>query len=754
MSKIGSLLVCCTVAGLWGLGCVGSESDDEQGAVAEPLAAQFVKTRVVAGLEQPTAMAIAPDGRFFIAQRGTNNTGGTATARVRVVKNGTLLATPFVSVTVDNAHFDCCNERGLVGLTLDPAFAQNGFVYVYYTVPGSPPHNRVSRFTAAGDVAQSGSEKILMELDGLTAPNHNGGAMHFGADGKLYVAVGNNVVNSNSQAIANRHGKMLRINSDGTIPTDNPTTLAGISGTPQGANRAIWAVGLRNPFTFAVHPTSGRIFVNDVGEGQREEIDELGKARNYGWPLQEGFLGSDNANFTRPIVDYAHNDAGSCAITGGAFYHPANSTFGSGFLDKYFFTDFCGGWIRLLDPSTRSVTAFDAGYSQPVDLQVGNDGALYVLTAGAGELWRIQTGGGGSAQQRIVVSTTAMTVAEGGTGTFRLSLAAAPAANVVVALGVRTGDPSIKVSHASLLFTPTNWNVPQTITITALVNPAVRLSVSAVVACTSPGLPTADVLVTARDVSPSGPSALISLPHEGDVVSGPTVDFFGQNEGPATTTKGEFYIDGVLKSTDVVTAPPGHYHYKGSHQSLDTTGLSSGRHMLALKVYTATGETSTHQISVDVRNGVSSGAGVKVNFQLGSAPVPAGYLPDAGQLYGARNGRTYGWNIDHTDVTRDRGIHADQRLDTLCHVHRGGVWEIAVPNGAYRVTVSIGDPQFASTHTLNVEGTNYWNAIALGVNAFASATKTVTVNDGKLTVDQGSAIDKATRINYIEIAPL
>lgn len=753
MSKSVWLFVHCAIVGMFGVSCIAGESDGDRGATAEDLVSGFVKTRIVSGLDQPTAMAMAPDGRFFVAQRGTTNTGGTATARIRVVKNGTLLATPFASVTVDNSRFDCCNERGLVGITLDPAFAQNGYVYVFYTVPGSPPHNRVSRFTAAGDVAQSGSEKNLLELDSLTAPNHNGGAMHFGADGKLYIAVGNNLVNSNSQGIANRHGKMLRINSDGTIPSDNPTALAGISGTPQGANRAIWAVGLRNPFTFAVHPTNGRIFVNDVGEGQREEIDELGKGRNYGWPAQEGFLGSDNANFTRPIIDYAHNDQGSCAITGGAFYRPANNTFGTNYLDKYFFTDFCGGWIRLLDPSTRGVTAFDSGFAQPVDLLVGNDGALYVLTAGSGELWRIQAGGGGSAQQRIVVSTTAMTVAEGDRGAFQVSLAAAPASNVVVAVAVRTGDSSIRVSHASLLFTPTNWSTPQTITMTALVNPAVRVSVSAVVACTSPGLPTAEVLVTARDVSPSGPSALISLPHEGDVVRGSAVEFFGQNEGPATTTKGEFYVDGVLKFTDVVTAPPGHYHYRGSHQSLDTTGLSPGRHTLALKVSTASGETSTHQISVDVQNAVTSGSGVKVNFQLGSAAVLAGYLADAGQLYGARNGRSYGWNIDHTDVTRDRGIHADQRLDTLAHFHRGGVWEIAVPNGAYRVTVSIGDPQYPSTHTLNVEGTTFWNAIGLGVNAFASTTKTVQVNDGKLTLDQGAAIDKATRINYIEIAP-
>lgn len=178
----------------------------------------------MSGLSSPTAMEIAPDGRVFVCEQG---------GALRVVKNGALLSTPFLTVSTDAA-----GERGLLGIAFDPAFASNGHLYLYYTVPTAPVHNRVSRFTANGDVVAPGSEVVILELENLsTATNHNGGAIHFGPDGKLYVAVGENANGSNSQTLANRLGKMLRINSDGSIPSDNPFFLAAT-----GANRAIWAL--------------------------------------------------------------------------------------------------------------------------------------------------------------------------------------------------------------------------------------------------------------------------------------------------------------------------------------------------------------------------------------------------------------------------------------------------------------------------------------------------------------------------------
>jgi glucose/arabinose dehydrogenase len=330
----------------------------------------FIQTLVASGLTAPTAMAFAPDGRIFVTQQG-----GT----LRVIQNGTLLATPFLSLTVDSA-----GERGLLGVAFDPSFATNNFVYVYYTVPGSPAHNRVSRFTASGNTAVAGSELPILDLDNLgAATNHNGGAIHFGPDGKLYVAVGENANSSNSQTLTNRLGKMLRINSDGTIPTDNPFFL---DPTVIGPNKAIWALGLRNPFTFTFQNGTGRMFLNDVGESTWEEINDGIAGSNYGWPTCEGFCMPPSGSLRDPLYEYNHTTGSptGCAIVGAAFYNPATVTFPASYVGKYFFADLCGGWVRQLDPGSPATSAdFATGFLNPVDLVVPDDGSLYVLMRGA-----------------------------------------------------------------------------------------------------------------------------------------------------------------------------------------------------------------------------------------------------------------------------------------------------------------------------------------------------------------------------------
>jgi glucose/arabinose dehydrogenase len=323
----------------------------------------FTETLVAGGLSNPTAMAIAPDGRVFVCQQG---------GQLRVVKDGALLAAPFVTLTVNSS-----GERGLLGVAFDPAFETNGFVYVYYTATSPGIHNRVSRFTAAGDVATPGSEFVLMNLEPLGATNHNGGAIHFGLDGKLYVAVGENAVGTNSQTLTNRLGKLLRINSDGTIPDDNPFVDEATD-----ANRSIWALGLRNPFTFSVHPFSGRVFINDVGQSAWEEINDGQAGANYGWPTTEG--PTTDPRFDAPFFAYDRRGTGECAITGGAFYSPATAQFPGEYVGQYFFTDLCGGWIRRLNPSDRSVSGFATGLVSPVDLKVSDDGSLYYLARGTG----------------------------------------------------------------------------------------------------------------------------------------------------------------------------------------------------------------------------------------------------------------------------------------------------------------------------------------------------------------------------------
>ena len=327
----------------------------------------------------PTTMAFAPDGRLFVCLQD---------GHLRVIdKDGVLLANPFVTLSVDSN-----GERGLLGVAFDPNFASNHYVYVYYTVPGSPAHNRISRFTANGDVAVTNTEFVVVDLDNLSsATNHNGGAIHFGPDGKLYAGVGENANGANAQSLSNRLGKILRINSDGTIPSDNPASFPGITGSTSGANRAIWAVGLRNPFTFAFQPGTTRLFINDVGQSTWEEINDGIAGSNYGWPTAEGPASPPNPNFRDPIFYYGHGSSSTtgCAIVGGAFYNPSVLQFPSSFVGKYFFADLCSSWIRVLNPSSNTASDFAGGISSPVDLHVGPDGALYYLTHG-GEVFRVQ----------------------------------------------------------------------------------------------------------------------------------------------------------------------------------------------------------------------------------------------------------------------------------------------------------------------------------------------------------------------------
>ncbi len=252
-------------------------------ASAATLPSGFSESVIASGISSATAMEFAPDGRLFVCQQS---------GQLRVIKNGVLLAMPFLTVTPDSN-----GERGLLGVAFDPNFANNQWVYIYYTVPGSQAHNRVSRFTASGDVAVPRSETVILELNGLsTASNHNGGAIHFGLDGKLYVAVGENANSANAQTLANLLGKILRINADGSIPSDNP-----FYNTASGVNRSIWALGLRNPFTFAVQPSTGRIFINDVGESTWETINDGVAGANYGWPNCEGACSPTNPNLRDPI---------------------------------------------------------------------------------------------------------------------------------------------------------------------------------------------------------------------------------------------------------------------------------------------------------------------------------------------------------------------------------------------------------------------------------------------------------------------
>jgi glucose/arabinose dehydrogenase len=218
---------------------------------------------------------------------------------------------------------------------------------------------------------------LVFRLNNQSAQIHQGGALDFGNDGKLYLSTGDNATPGNAQSLGNLFGKVLRINKDGTIPTNNP-----FYATASGNNRAIWALGLRNPFKFAIKPGTSTIFINDVGEDTWEEINQGAAGANYGWPIYEG--PESDAKYIPPIFAYGHGSTNTtgCSITGGAFYNPATVQFPSGYVGDYFFADFCNGWIRRYDPATDKAMGFATGLGSIVDLDVNKDGSLYYLSRG------------------------------------------------------------------------------------------------------------------------------------------------------------------------------------------------------------------------------------------------------------------------------------------------------------------------------------------------------------------------------------
>jgi glucose/arabinose dehydrogenase/chitodextrinase len=331
---------------------------------AQTYPAGFSQVRI-ASLTEGTAMAFAPDGRIFVCQRD-----GT----VRIIKNGTLLSTQFLKLTTDQN-----GERGISGICFDPNFVTNGYLYIYYTATTPTIHNRLSRFTANGDVVLTGSEFTLLDAEPVTDIYHNGGGMGFGKDGKLYLSMGEDNNPINAQTLTTYKGKLLRFNSDGTTPSDNP-----YSSSTNAATKKIWCLGLRNPYTLSIQPGTGRIFVNNVGSDFWEEIhDGTSSLQNFGWPTVEGY-GTDPA-YTNPIFAYPHTSTGQfgCAITGGTFFNPVATNYPSQYVGKYFYMDFCDGWIYYLTPGTTSYTnntLFATGLTtQNIALQVGTDGNLYYI---------------------------------------------------------------------------------------------------------------------------------------------------------------------------------------------------------------------------------------------------------------------------------------------------------------------------------------------------------------------------------------
>ena len=360
-----------------------------------PLAAQipegFIRERIATGLN-PTSIIVAPDGRIFITEKN---------GIIRIIRDDVLLESPFLKVEVDDS-----NERGLGHMVLHPDFDQNGYYYVFYAVPGLR-HNRISRFTANGDNTIPGSEVIILELDELGGEIHNGGDMVFGFDGYLYVATGDGGQNWNGEDLGSTNGKILRIDEFGNPHPENPWYNLNY----RRAN-LVYAYGLRNPFTITLHPTTGQIFANDVGGSRYEEVNVIEQGGFFGWPKVEGKRTNEvvPTEYRDPLFQYSHTN-NYCAIVGSTFYLPDVQQFPTHYIGRYFYSDYCTGNIRMLDPETgQDKGVFITDGDRVIDLDISGDGSLFYLErkgigdgspedntgTNEGTLWKVSYTGSGA----------------------------------------------------------------------------------------------------------------------------------------------------------------------------------------------------------------------------------------------------------------------------------------------------------------------------------------------------------------------
>jgi glucose/arabinose dehydrogenase len=328
------------------------------------------------------------DGRIFVVEQP---------GRIRLIKDGVLQATPFLDLT---SRVLSGGERGLLSVAFHPQYATNHFFYVYFT---TQPNGdiRIERFTATAnpDVADATSSKLVITAPHSSQANHNGGLLTFGPDGMLYAALGDGGGGGdplgNGQNFNSLLGGMIRLDVDHGDPYAIPATNPFVG---QAGKRAeLWAKGLRNPWRYAFDPPTGLLYIADVGQGEREEVDVVNASSgglNYGWNITEGTTcynasTCNKTGLTDPVLDYTH-DAGACSITGGYVYRGSAI---EGLQGHYLYSDYCAGFLKsfryangiAVDQkdwgiTTGNVTSF--GKDIDGELYVLADNTIYKITAG------------------------------------------------------------------------------------------------------------------------------------------------------------------------------------------------------------------------------------------------------------------------------------------------------------------------------------------------------------------------------------
>ncbi|HEY7467668.1 MAG TPA: PQQ-dependent sugar dehydrogenase [Dehalococcoidia bacterium] len=332
-----------------------------------------------------TGMYQAPDGSWWVTEQEGRI--------VRIDSQGQASTVLDISDRVSTQG----NEEGLLGLAFAPDFERTKAFFVYYSA-ADPRRSVISRFTAnaAGTASAPASETVRLEI-AQPFSNHNGGQIVFGADGFLYVGLGDggsaNDPQRNGQNLNTLLGKLLRIDMSGEsaykVPADNP--FAG----RQDMRGEIWAYGLRNPWRFSFDSATGDLWLADVGQGSREEVDIITKGGNYGWNIMEGTECRGGGTCNRdgllpPVTDYSSTGE-DCSITGGFVYRGTRI---GGLRGAYVYGDYCTGkiWGLRTEGFVRSENQqiADADFSISSFAQ-GRDGEIYVLqhSASGGGIYQL-----------------------------------------------------------------------------------------------------------------------------------------------------------------------------------------------------------------------------------------------------------------------------------------------------------------------------------------------------------------------------
>jgi glucose/arabinose dehydrogenase len=347
-SLFAVLGVVCSLLALAGQSKVSAET------ALDPLNLQF--TDVAGGLSQPVFITNAGDGsgRLFILERA---------GRIRIVKNGALLGTPFLDI--DQIVNSAGGEQGLLALAFHPNYASNGLFYTVHTAPinsvNSVILSRFSRSAGNPDLANAGSQVTLLSIPHPVNTNHNGGTLAFGPDGYLYWSTGDGGgagdLPNNAQNLTVLLGKILRLDVDSGSPYGIPASNPFVGDPNAAVREEIWAYGLRNPWRFSFDALTGDLYIGDVGQGAREEIDfqpaSSSGGENYGWRVMEGSLcfnpasGCNTSGKVLPIAEYDHNTG--CSVTGGYVYRGSRYPLLRG---HYFYGDFCTGAFFSLQGSS------------------------------------------------------------------------------------------------------------------------------------------------------------------------------------------------------------------------------------------------------------------------------------------------------------------------------------------------------------------------------------------------------------------